>query len=61
MFSLLRRMAATLHRPRVRRIAVNELLALSDLALRDIGIHRGQIRPALFLTESRSIGQCMTE
>ncbi len=44
MFPLLRRMAATLHRPRVRRIAVNEFLALSDLALQDIGIHRSQIR-----------------
>ena len=43
MFSLLRRMAATPHRLRVRRIAANELLALSDLALQDIGIHRSQM------------------
>ncbi len=45
MFPLLRSMAATLHRPRVGRIAVNELLVPSDLALQDIGIHRSQIRP----------------
>ncbi len=45
MFPLLRRMAATPHRLRVRRIAANELLALSDLALQDIGIHQSQIRP----------------
>ncbi len=44
MFPLLRRMAATLHKRRVRRTAVNELSALSDLALQDIGIHRSQIR-----------------
>ena len=44
MLSLLRRVAATLHRQRVRRIAVGELSALSDLALKDIGIDRGQIR-----------------
>ncbi len=48
MFPLLRRMAATLHKRRVRRIAVNELSALSDLALQDIGIHRSKIRSFLF-------------
>jgi uncharacterized protein YjiS (DUF1127 family) len=57
MFPLLRRMAATLHKRRVRRTAVNELSALSDLALQDIGIHRSQIRSALFLAKSRSFGQ----
>lgn len=57
MFPLLRRMAATPHRLRVRRIAANELLALSDLALQDIGIHRSQIRAAFFLTKPRSIDQ----
>ena len=48
MFPLLRRMAAILHKRRVRRAAVNELSALGDLALQDIGIHRSQIRSAHF-------------
>ena len=48
MFPLLRRMAATLHKRRVRRTAVNEFSALSDLALQDIGIQRSQIRSPLF-------------
>ncbi len=61
MLPLLRRMAATLHRPRVRRIAVNELLALSDLALQDIGIDRSRGGLAFFLTKPRSIGQRKTE
>ena len=48
MFALIKRVAVTLHKRRVRRIAVGELSALSDLALQDIGIHRSQIRSALF-------------
>jgi len=44
MLSLVKRLAATLHRQRVRRITIGELSALSDLALADIGLHRGQIR-----------------
>ncbi len=53
--------ATTLHRPRVRRIAVNELLGLSDLALQDIGIDRSRGGLAFFLTKPRSIGQRKTE
>ena len=52
MFPLLRRMAATPHRPRVRHIAASELLALSDLHLQDIGIHRSQIRSAPFFDKT---------
>lgn len=44
MLSLAKRLAAALHRQRVRRIAVNELSALGDLALTDIEIDRSQIR-----------------
>lgn len=35
--------ARTLHRNRLRRATLRELHALNDWALRDIGIHRGEI------------------
>jgi len=44
MLSMLRKMAAALHRQRVRRITIRELMTLEDAALTDIGVERSQIR-----------------
>ncbi len=44
MLSLIKMVAATLYRRRVRRTEVDDLSALSDHILKDIGIHRSQIR-----------------
>ena len=50
MLSLIKKMAATQHKRRVRRAAIGDLSALSDRTLKDIGIHRSQI---LSLVEER--------
>ena len=42
--SLIEKLATTLHGRWVRRTAVDDLSALSDRTLKDLGIHRSQIR-----------------
>ncbi|MGI9301300.1 MAG: DUF1127 domain-containing protein [Gammaproteobacteria bacterium] len=44
MKTLVYRFVAAVHRWHRRRIAIGELMALSNAALKDIGIHRSEIR-----------------
>ncbi len=44
MLSLIRKVVANRGRQRLRRITIDQLSALDDVALRDIGVERSQIR-----------------